>query len=465
MLFNSYVFILLFLPIVLILYYLVNETGKYIAGKAVLITASLFFIAYLNIYYAIVFLMSTCINIFFNSYIAKEKDGSKRKHLTILGIIVNIVFLGLFKYANYIFTLIGLSFPDAVLLKEGILLPLGISFYTFSQISFLVDSYNREISHFNLFDYLLYISFFPKLTEGPIAYYAELEHQFNDPAKKAIKAENISRGLYLFAIGLFKKVLIADKFGIIVDYGYSHIPSLNSFEALLAIAGYTLQIYFDFSGYCDIAMGTAYMLNIELPQNFNSPYKALNINEFWKRWHITLTRFLTKYIYIPLGGNRKGTKRTYINILIVFLVSGLWHGAGITFVIWGLMHGIASVLYRCFSNRYDHIPKLLRWLLTFVFVNIAWVFFRAKTAVDGVLILSRIFSGNLQLTINPELAEDLLQPTFVNALSQVLTLRVTVILLFILARPSSPPELHLQTETRPSLKQTRPSPLPTCSSC
>ena len=314
---------------------------------------------------------------------------------------------------------------------SSIALPLGISFYTFQQIAFLVDNYRGEIPAYTFSDYTLFTVFFPKFVQGPIPYGKELIPQFNDSAKKKFSSDNFAKGLMIFSIGLGKKVLLADNFGKIVDYGFKALHSLNSFEALLTVLAYTLQIYLDFSGYCDMAVGVAQMLNIELPQNFNSPYKARSISEFWKRWHITLTRFLTKYIYIPLGGNRKGTLRTYVNILIVYLVSGMWHGVGLTFIVWGLMHGAATVFYRATKKRYDRIPHVLQWMLTFCFVSIAWVFFRAPDVLSAVNLLKQVVLGGWSFSINAELTETLLMPTLISIPSQVIPFVYVMIALFV----------------------------------
>lgn len=202
----------------------------------------------------------------------------------------------------------------------------------------------------------------------------------------------MTRGIYIFVIGMAKKVLLADVFGDAVAYGFTTLEQLKSVSALLVMLSYTFQIYFDFSGYCDMAVGLGKMLNIDLPVNFNSPYKALTISEFWSRWHITLTRFFTKYVYIPLGGSRKGKTRTYVNILIVFLLSGLWHGASWNFVFWGLCHGIFMVLNRMFSKFFAKLHPALNWLITFSFVNITWLFFRAETFGQAVFILKKLFA-------------------------------------------------------------------------
>lgn len=235
----------------------------------------------------------------------------------------------------------------------------------------------------------------------------------------------------LFAIGLSKKVLLADYLGKLVDYGYKSITALNTFEVVLVIMGYTLQIYFDFSGYCDMALGVSKMLNIDLPVNFKSPYRAINISDFWKRWHITLTRFLTKYIYIPLGGSRQGNIRTYINIMIVFVVSGLWHGAGFNFIIWGIIHGLASILYRMAKSLYDRIPKILQWFLTFVFVNISWVFFRAERLSYAGAMVAQIFRGGFG--INAELRTILCSPPIIDTISRLFPFNIVIVVFFLIA--------------------------------
>ncbi len=263
------------------------------------------------------------------------------------------------------------------------------------------------------------MTFFPQLIAGPIVLHDEMLPQFESLENKRLDFSNLSKGILAFSVGLFKKVIIADNFGKIVDFGFSSISTLTSTSVFLTILGYTIQIYFDFSGYCDMASGVALMFNIKLPVNFDSPYKSLDIVDFWKRWHKTLTRFLTKYVYIPLGGNRKGAFRTYLNILIVFLASGIWHGAGWTFIVWGLMHGVASVLTRLFKKYIDKLPKFLRWILTFSFVSLSWVFFRAESLSDGVKIIGKLFSKD-GFTLSDELSETLRQPAFLNVFIQIL---------------------------------------------
>ncbi len=428
MLFNSYVFILVFLPITICIYYLACRTTNPVFPKVVLLLASCVFIAYANPFYLLILLISTGVNFICNQSI--QAKPSTAKTVMIVGVAFNVILLGYFKYTNFLIDTINLAFGSNISGLK-IMLPLGISFYTFLQISFLVDNYRGDVPEYGILDYFLFTAYFPKVIQGPITYHNELLPQFKDADKRIFNAASFSSGLMAFAVGLSKKVLIADNFGKIVDFGFGSISSLNSFEAILVILGYTLQIYFDFSGYCDMAIGISRMLNIDLPVNFNSPYKALNINDFWKRWHITLTRFLTKYIYIPLGGNRKGKVRTYLNIMIVFLVSGLWHGAGYTFLIWGALHGFASILYRITKKTYDKLPRFIQWCATFLFVSFAWTFFRADKAGDAFSLFARVFTGGFG--VNAELTETLLQPTMINVLSQVLSFNTAITVLFIIA--------------------------------
>lgn len=433
MLFNSYIFLLCFFPIIVLAYFIMNRFQKKEWGKVVIILGSFVFIAYSSVYHALVLLGSIIINWIINKQLNQTDKNLSRKEYLVLGIVANVVGLIAFKYCNFIIQNLNL-----VLGKNfnyfHIILPLGISFYTFQQITYLVDNYWGNVpKEYSALDYLAFVAFFPKLLEGPVVYHDELIPQLRDEKKKKLDLDNISRGLFIFAIGLTKKVLVADNFGKIVDFGYTNVVSLNSFEALITIVGYTLQIYFDFSGYCDMAIGVAKMLNIDLPWNFESPYKAKDINEFWRKWHITLTRFLTKYIYIPLGGNRKGMMRTYLNIIIVFLVSGLWHGVGYTFLFWGLLHGLASILYRIFKKPYDHIPAFFRWIFTFIFINFTWVFFRASTVSDAVALFRQLFVGGWKFFINAELMEIMLQPTFVSVFSRLFPFNVVILVVYVIA--------------------------------
>ena len=269
---------------------------------------------------------------------------------------------------------------------------MAISFFTFQQISYLVDSYRGETKEYDFLNYALFVTFFPQLIAGPIVHHKEMMPQFASKWNLVKNYKNIAMGLFIFSIGLFKKVVIADTFAIWATTGFDTATTLNLFEAWATSLSYTFQLYFDFSGYTDMAIGVAFLFNIKLPINFNSPYKALNIQDFWRRWHITLSRFLKDYIYIPLGGNRKGEFRTYANLVATFIIGGLWHGAGWTFVFWGFLHGLALVVHRVWSKLGFKLWGWLAWLITFNFINIAWVFFRAKEWEDAIKVLGSMFN-------------------------------------------------------------------------
>ncbi|MBR5426711.1 MAG: MBOAT family protein [Clostridia bacterium] len=392
MLFNSYVFVLFFFPIVLIGYFGLNHFGRFTAAKVFLILASLFFYGYFNWRYLPIIVLSVALNYTFSRIMLNERTGGgARKLIFAASLALNIGSLFFFKYYDFFVENVNAVFKtDWPLLH--ILLPLGISFFTFQQLSYVIDSYrrNEKIVAYRFFDYALFVTYFPQLIAGPIVTHDEMVPQFADVGKKKFNPESFSAGLYAFALGMGKKVIVADTFGLLVNTGFGKISVLGPINAFMVMLAYTFQIYFDFSGYCDMATGIGKMMNIDITMNFNSPYKAVNISDFWKRWHITLTRFFTKYIYIPLGGNRRGAARTYVNIMIVFLVSGIWHGANWTFIVWGLLHGIAQVLTRVldratgiYSKRKSKIVSAVSWLFTFAFVNLAWVIFRADSLTQA----------------------------------------------------------------------------------
>ena len=392
MLFNSYIFVLFFLPICLIGYFLLNRFNLHKFAQGYLLGMSLWFYGYFNANYLWIIIISICINYLCYWCMTKSLNQRMKKGLMIMGVTINIGILFYYKYFDFFLDNINDLFKTSLPLLN-IVLPLGISFFTFQQISFVVDSYKGEIPKYSILSYAGFVTFFPQLVAGPIVTHHELIPQFEDKAKKRLNWDNLSEGVYLFTLGLGKKVLLADILGNAVNYGFSMIDYLNSTEAIVVMLSYTLQIYFDFSGYCDMAIGIGKMFNIDLPLNFNSPYKAKTITEFWDRWHMTLTRFLTGYIYIPLGGNRKGTVRTYVNIFIVFLLSGLWHGANWTFILWGVCHGIFSILTRMTKKYIDKIPGFIQWIVTFIFLNVTWTIFRADSILDAVRIIKIAFSG------------------------------------------------------------------------
>ena len=330
-----------------------------------------------------------------NYFIGQKLSNNKyniiqRKMLLIIGVVFNLGGLGYFKYYDFfvsnINSLLGTNFT-----LLHILLPLGISFFTFQQLSFIVDSYKRYDLTYDFLDYCLFVTFFPQLIAGPIVLPTEMLPQFEAEENKKINWENMNKGLYIFSIGLAKKVIIADTIANFANAGFDMMDKLNFIEAWLTSISYTLQLYFDFSGYCDMAIGIGLMFNIILPANFNSPYKSTNIQEFWKRWHMTLGRFMTNYLYIPLGGNRKGEVKTLRNLFIVFLASGIWHGAGWNFIIWGMLHGICIVIHRVWKNSGRKLNKLVGWFITINLVNIFWVFFRAQTVTDAMKVIKGMF--------------------------------------------------------------------------
>lgn len=385
MLFNSYIFILLFLPITLIVYYMLNHLEKSNLSLFLIVLASFIFYAYNNVKYVFVLGVSILLNWFICFLLRK----SKRKSLLVVGILLNVGSIFYFKYYNFFIENFN-KLLSADFQLRNIVLPLGISFFTFQQISFLIDSYRGETRDYTFVEYAAFVSFFPQLVAGPIVLHNEIIPQFRDEAKRKFNHESFAYGIYAFSAGLFKKVLVADTFGKAVSWGWENIDAMTSLEIIIVMVSYTFQIYFDFSGYCDMAIGIGKMFNIDLPVNFDSPYKSYSILEFWKRWHMTLTRFLRNYIYFPLGGSRKGKIRTYINIMIVFLVSGIWHGANWTFVLWGMLHGIAQVLNRIFQKSWGKCNQVVRWIATFVFVNLMWLLFRAESIGQAVYLFKRM---------------------------------------------------------------------------
>lgn len=447
MVFNSFPFLFAYLPVVLIAF---RVSRRYLETKwadLCLIVASLIFYGWNYPKCLPVLLGSLIVNYVWGCLLYKdltkepkttkkkiagktvEKTGSelnnsvrKRKCILGAGIVLNVAVLCFFKYARLLPAFQGIE-VDAP----------GISFFTFTQIAFLVETYRGNIVPMGMREYGLYVSFFPKLMQGPIMLPEDFQAQRGDEKateehKKRTRAvfknfalrstqtkdewwEKLLRNVILISLGLFKKVILADTLGQAVATGFENVSALNAIDAWVVMLSYTLQLYFDFSGYCDIAMGVAAFFGYDLSLNFDSPYKAVNIMDFWKRWHKTLTDFLTKYVYIPLGGNRKGTFRMYVNFLIVFFVSGIWHGAGWQFVVWGMMHGVLYVITRAVSGRgkdnnvrteadSGRIHRMLRGLshgvcvlLTFLYVNVAWVFFRASSVKEGVRFLHRLVRG------------------------------------------------------------------------
>ena len=304
MLFNSYEFIFLFLPITFFVYFYLNKKRLTEVSKGFLVLSSLFFYSWWNIVYLPIILCSMLFNYLAGKFLTRSNFSNKKIALTV-GIVINLLLLGYFKYADFFIENLNIILGQKIDLFH-LALPLAISFFTFQQIAYLVDSYKQETKEYDFLNYALFVTFFPQLIAGPIVHHKEMMPQFKKLKNKVINYKNISLGIFIFSIGLFKKVVIADTLSNLVNLGYSQVETLTLVEAWATSLSYTFQLYFDFSGYVDMAIGIALLFNIKLPINFNSPYKALNIQDFWRRWHITLTRFLRDYIYIPLGGNRLG---------------------------------------------------------------------------------------------------------------------------------------------------------------
>lgn len=396
MLFNSPVFIFIFLPVVVLIYALLNRGSHNLFAKAWLVLASLFFYSYWNPIYLPLILSSILVNFYLgrklqDSFEDEQSASGGRKKYAVIGVLFNVGLLAYFKYVDFFLENINLLFgTDAEPLN--ILLPLAISFFTFQQIAYLIDCYKEGSKKYTLLDYSLFVSFFPQLIAGPIVHHKEMMPQFFTVAGSRIDWDNIAQGVVIFCIGLFKKVFIADTFAVWADAGFDGTGDISFLEAWGATLSYTFQLYYDFSGYTDMAIGAALLFNIRLPINFNSPYKALSIQDFWRRWHITLSNWLRDYVYIPLGGNRGGENKTLMNLLLTFLIGGLWHGAGWTFVVWGALHGVALIIHRLWSKLGLVMPKVLAWFTTFLFVNIAWVFFRAESFESAIRMLKGLVS-------------------------------------------------------------------------
>ncbi len=353
-----------------------------------LLGASLFFYSWWDIKYLPILLASIFINFQLGKLLGRL--STKKKFVLIIGISFNLLLLLYFKHFDFFIENYNDLFSQKIN-SLNLIIPLGISFFTFQQIAFLVDVYKNKTSDYKFLHYATYVSFFPQLIAGPIVHHKFLMPQFDDHSKRKINVRNISLGLFIFSIGLFKKVVIADSLAGFVSSGYSSAIMISSIEAWALSLSYTLQLYFDFSGYADMAIGSALLINIRLPINFNSPYKAKNIQEFWRRWHMTLSQFLRDYIYVPLGGNRLSHFVKYRNILVTFLLGGIWHGAGWTFIFWGGLHGFALIILSLWRKIGWKLPIALSWFITFNFVNIAWIFFRAEDFGTAIKILRAMF--------------------------------------------------------------------------
>ncbi len=387
--FSAPVYIFFFLPAATLVYFLLNRLRLFAAGRLWLVATSLFFYGFAAPEYLPLLLFSILVNFFLGDLLGRRQ--ANRRCILAMGVLFNIGLLGFFKYARFFVWNVNLVTGAGFALPKWAL-PLAISFYTFQQVAYLADCYYNRTQKCGFLDYCFFVAFFPQLIAGPIVRFKEIIPQYLEGCRRPVDWSRMATGVFIFAVGLFKKVIIADVFKLWADAGFAATAVPGFFDAWGAVLCYTFQLYFDFSGYSDMAIGAALLFNIRLPVNFNSPYKALDIQDFWRRWHITLSRWLRDYLYIPLGGNRKGASRTMVNLFITFLLAGLWHGAGWTFVTWGALHGAALAGHRIWQARGWRMPAAAGWFLTFLFVTVAWVFFRAPSMAQALRLLGGMVS-------------------------------------------------------------------------
>ena len=363
-----------------------NDVKCIFATKWILLIASYIFVVYADIRFAIVLFATTCTTWYFAP---KKKWG-------FVGIVLPLLALSYFKYTNFFID----SFADIFHLDHrtlSIVLPIGISFYTFSAISYIMDVRKGKVLPRGLLDVALYLAFFPKLVSGPIQRSGDFFSQAD--SRREVGWDSFSCGIQIFVFGLFKKIVLADRLSVFVDQVYATPAAFGSLTILLAAIAYSLQIYLDFSGYSDMAIGIARILGFNLPRNFNLPYLSHNVTELWKRWHISLSSWLLDYLYISLGGNRKGKVRTYINLIMTMVLGGLWHGANWTYIVWGLLHGLALAVHKAWmtltgspNKKAGVVSTIISIALTFAFTTLCWIFFRAESLTDACFVIRRIVS-------------------------------------------------------------------------
>ena len=385
--FNSLIFILFFLPLILFLYYIIKDKYK----NLVLLLGSIVFYSFSSTKTLLIIFISILVNYFIGITINKSKY---KKHILFIGVLFNILILIYYKYVNFFVSSFNNFLGQYINIKFSplsLLIPLGLSYITFQQISYIVDIYRDSETNINFLDYCLYILFFPKIISGPIIQFKDVKSNFKF---REYTDDSMNDGIYRFAIGLGKKIIIASTLQNVVDKIFALDPNtLPMSLAWLGIIAYTMQIYFDFSGYTDMAIGIAEMFCFNLPENFNKPYLSKSIGEFWRRWHITLSNFLRDYIYIPLGGNKVSRSRMLINTMIVFSLSGLWHGANFTFIIWGFYHGFCVIIEKLgFKKFLNKLPNALSQTITFIIVSIGWVFFRSDNVKYAVKYIKTLFN-------------------------------------------------------------------------
>ena len=464
MLFNSYIFIFIFLPAVLLGWYGLNRCRQYKLANLFLAGMSLWFYGYFNVYYLAIILSSICLNYILSFLLTLVPADSPRSRPLYriglwTGVFLNLGILFYFKYYDFFIENINYAFHTDYTLKH-ILLPLGFSFFTFQQLSFVIDRCLGKSEHYSFLNYITFVTFFPQLIAGPIVLYKEMIPQFEDISRRRFDFSSFSRGICLFVLGLSKKVLLADTFALVVNYGFAQTFSLDSVSTVAVILSYTFELYFDFSGYSDMATGLGKMFNIELPVNFNAPYRSCSMKEFWQRWHITLSRFFITYVYIPLGGSRKGRARMLLNTFLVFLLSGLWHGAAWTYVAWGAMQGLLVVWDNLgiigISGREEkrparfHIPEWLGWIFTFTLFNMSLFFFRSQSMDGAIQLFRNLFSGTFngkvyEIAAQLDLSElyvvrqvlDMAAPGLVNYMYLAFLLLLLVLSFFLVFGPTA----------------------------
>ena len=394
MIFSTFSFILIFLPVVFFLYSFFLAKGKIDTAKVVLVISSFFFYAYGSGDFFPFFVASIFFNYFVGLRLSKIKDKSsviKRKSLFIFGILGNLCLLAYYKYTDFAIFNVNFLF-DLEIPYKNILLPIGISFFTFQLIAFLVDSYRGETKEYSLLNYLMFITFFPQLIVGPIVHHKDVVPQYNSLSKGLPNTANISRGVFLFSLGCAKKLLMADPLSLWAQKAFDHAQELTFTESWFASISYTLSYYFDLSGYADMAIGSAVMFGIVIPINFNSPYKARNFAEYWRRWHISLSKFLGDYIFRNVYKKDAGPLNFYYALFITFLVSGFWHGAGWTFVVWGIINGLFVIFSHMMIRAELRLPYIIAWSMTFLGIIGTRVLFVSNDFSDAYYVLTQMIT-------------------------------------------------------------------------
>lgn len=429
MLFNSYSFLFIYLPIVLLGFFGIGAKWGRRPAVLFLFLASLVFYSIWDVTVLPLLLVSILFNFVVARGIEKAQD-SRRKAFLLFGVVVNLLLLVYYKYSFFFVSTIADVFGFSWGGFESPVLPIGISFYTFTQIAYLVDTWRGDARRDDLPTYGLFVTFFPHLVAGPILHHKKIIPQFRDSAFLAFSHVNMARGIVFLALGLGKKLLIADRLAFWANPVFADAMNAGFMDAWVGALSYALQLYFDFSGYSDMAVGLALMLNVEIPLNFNSPYKAVSIIDFWRRWHISLSQFLRDYLYIPLGGNRFGEARRYLNLLITMVLGGLWHGAGFTFLFWGAWHGAFLALNHLWQKRNRPLPIAVAWPLTFLTVVLAWVPFRAGSLSEAMALfksMAGLNGGVFPLAFGTRLVPEMGQAV----------IAIAVLLVFVAVLPNS----------------------------